>query len=833
MDPGSVQVERPEDAIQDADLDNDSDTEDDSPVPDYAEARKFLFEHEAYQNLQARIQAASLLTSREGETIEVIRDTIMKTLVGKHPRLDQTKPNKGLPSLELVLLWNPIDFLIAQYGYVDSTEFKDIITLTGSAIDAQAATCGQYVAQVWPRTGHEILNTLDASIRHMSRFHSQLPDGTKLNVQVCDDFVKVATTGPAPGVADVVEQLIWLGAACQTSPSPRRLAFSNAHVTSMATRVPTFSINYDLEHLEPDSSEENGSCWHALFKNPVIVKGFPIFARRYGEKGLEIPLNMMAGIGEAERATIFGDQLLIKGFSTMFVPTLQTQDSIIWHFVFDGNNKRIPYTAAKERCPDRISSDVISYTSITGRRHFLGWASSVNLNTGKNMKYTDLAFTGSNFARAGCALEKVSISGGKFVTMGASFARGNKDSTLVRSAQGPYEYKIYAASQMKVIFYDTTERCAWLVDGANALLHMTRAQLSRAPCCDSELLDLEKFPYANPESDHRAGYQSLQAIGKSKNLYIFMNDPNFGQSTSAENRWGVKDVVLENWNILEQIQDHQQDLAGPGMQIRLTDRDKLEGFGFLDIISGIPTIRPRVATLESSGRGWVDFTRELNAITLMARGFGELMSPAKDCNNLCQGWARVPKGKDYLVARTDHLKSICEEMGNLESQPLELVQDIYWHSGGALFDACSCGNNSLSCDRVQVLLPKLTIGFKRKPAGLFEGDLRGAVVFGRSDRFSKWWPRNPKVGPKDTEAACIGEDELQIAANATQESIFQDSGLGTDEAQSFGEASASKTKGQQDPPSNKSPPLAPPSSSSNQGKQLQTAPRTVSASRLF
>jgi hypothetical protein len=104
----------------------------------------------------------------------------------------------------------------------------------------------------------------------------------------------------------------------------------------------------------------------------------------------------------------------------------------------------------------------------------------------------------------------------------------------------------------------------------------------------------------------------------------------------------VKDVVLENWHILEQIQDHQKDMAGPGLQIRLTDRDKLEGFGFVDIISGTPVIRPRVATLNSSGRGWVDFTRELNAITLMARGFGEIINSARDCNKLCDRWKHVP-----------------------------------------------------------------------------------------------------------------------------------------------------------------------------------------------
>jgi hypothetical protein len=131
-------------------------------------------------------------------------------------------------------------------------------------------------------------------------------------------------------------------------------------------------------------------------------------------------------------------------------------------------------------------------------------------------------------------------------------------------------------------------------------------------------------------------------------------------------------------------------------------------------------------------------------------------------------------------------------MGNLESQPLELVQDIFWHCGGALFDACTC-NNELACDQVQVLLPKLTLGLKKSPTNLFEGSLKGAVLFGRSDRVSKWWPRNPKLGPKETEAVCIAEDNLSRPPKI-EGGVFHDSGLGSKETRSVENSSTSKSK---------------------------------------
>lgn len=137
----------------------------------------------------------------------------------------------------------------------------------------------------------------------------------------------------------------------------------------------------------------------------------------------------------------------------------------------------------------------------------------------------------------------------------------------------------------------------------------------------------------------------------------------------------------------------------------------------------------------------------------MAKGFGEILTSAEDCKNLCDQWKHVPKGKDYLVARVERLKSICERMGDLDSQPLQLAQGIFWHSRGRIFDSCACTSNRSICDPTQELLPSVTLGHKRAPVGIFQGDLKGAAVFGRSDKFANWWwPRNSKMGPKATEA---------------------------------------------------------------------------------
>ena len=201
---------------------------------------------------------------------------------------------------------------------------------------------------------------------------------------------------------------------------------------------------------------------------------------------------------------------------------------------------------------------------------------------------------------------------------------------------GPYQCKMRSASRMHVFLYDTEARCAWLVDGANALIHLTRTQVSRKPYGDDPHI-LKSFPHTDPSQGPGAALVVLNNIAIT-NYTIYEDAPGFGQSPSAGLKWGLKDVVLQNWHLLGQMQDYQINLSGPGMPIRLSDWDRLEGFGFLDMISGKSTIPPRTATLRASGRGWVDFTRQIAAITLFARGFGELIRPNENSNALCRAW---------------------------------------------------------------------------------------------------------------------------------------------------------------------------------------------------
>ena len=206
----------------------------------------------------------------------------------------------------------------------------------------------------------------------------QLWDGTTIQISLTDLFVLINATGTSPSLAEIGEQFAWLGAACRVSPHNDKMAYSTAHIKIVKNPITLFKIDFSISNLEVDSrSKQNGSYWHSLFRNAVIVRGYPILARAHDESGLEIALNMMAGSGQASCATIFDGALVIKGFSTMFVPMGRIRNSVLWHFLYNKDTSRISYLSARERCSRQALIDTVDVSCLEYTRNFLGWASSV------------------------------------------------------------------------------------------------------------------------------------------------------------------------------------------------------------------------------------------------------------------------------------------------------------------------------------------------------------------------------------------------------------------------------------------------------------------------
>lgn len=226
-----------------------------------------------------------------------------------------------------------------------------------------------------------------------------------------------------------------------------------------------------------------------------------------------------------------------------------------------------------------------------------------------------------------------------------------------------------------------------------------------------------------------------------------------GTTETRKQTWyRIKDRVNLIFSVLEEVFNHQEDCrpTGVGFRIMTSPRKHLEGFDFLDVANGTGQIFPRAVRLKPHGCGWVDLARELRAITLFGRGFGELLQPtdlpAHDPDDVdsgsqkcCSRWQTLPKGMDYLATSNATLTSILDDHGDIRETPWRIINEIYLHSPDEVFGRCCCAGRG--CDRVQVLLPHSFL--RLRPWGCFRSPLElppnGAVIFGHSLRYPLTW----------------------------------------------------------------------------------------------
>jgi hypothetical protein len=354
-----------------------------------------------------------------------------------------------------------------------------------------------------------------------------------------------------------------------------------------------------------------------------------------------------------------------------------------------------------------------------------------------------------------------------------------------------------------VVFYDVKDRRAWLIDGLSALLHLVRASLEHSKTLD--------YPFEFQAKDLKEAGQEY--TGKAAARAVLKNEDNqklklykiLGETVVEKSEVDGKQKEIEKTNetwvrfshrvediyhTLENIFEHQLDEGsqdGVGGKVRNSLRRHLEGFDFKDVATETDPIYPKCTTLLPIGKGWVDFTRAIHAITLFGTRFGEILEPTRSAGDsanaptggptvrstvvhtLCQLWAKLPEKQDLLAVSSHVIRDIMGEKACENQQLWELVDNIYWHNPDKAFDQCDCGRTGKKCDRVQVLLPThfprlRTKGF-RSPGALPDN---GAIIFGHSITLPLIW--------EDKAGSVPGEGHPQPESPVHTPN---DSGLGT------------------------------------------------------
>ncbi|KAJ6439192.1 serine/threonine-protein kinase ssp1 [Purpureocillium lavendulum] len=459
------------------------------------------------------------------------------------------------------------------------------------------------------------------------------------------------------------------------------------------------AISFQVNAPGVGSNELPGCCWHDMFSNPVIVTGFPILVKHQLGSGIEMPLNMIAALVGSCRINRFDGKIYIKGFSAFVIATRIQGDSLIWHYVSQDAGQRISYHDHNLAYFDDIS---LSYVNQGFVRHVVGWCSDFQYFAGSSNARYEISRSQLPQPPAGCLLEKVTITAGHFISVGATIGLALKDvpprlkrgDDPLRLKQKNYILTLKWIATKYVVLWDEGDKCGWLVNGTSALLHLVRAWLEHSRSDDFSttfVFDSTKMQ----ETDDYGPTSAAEILANSVNmgLEIYPGKREVlveqGQNLSsgscsiakASTSFLFENLVEKLCDILEMIIDYQRTAGQGGVKIKATTRKHLEGWDFTDLATDCDP-KPKFTTIGPRGYGWVDLVHSIGAIALFGRGFGDIIKP-KESHAMCRKWVRLPKGNYYLAASALDLDKIERTFGRRTQGAVELVDGLLCEPGSS------------------------------------------------------------------------------------------------------------------------------------------------------
>ncbi|KAL3252159.1 hypothetical protein ABHI18_010239 [Aspergillus niger] len=775
---------------ENSDSDEDILIEDDENLPEHATYRKLITGSPVYEWLLGSLRRKLQLHPAEPNVQDAIRDRILKTLPSSRRVSRYDQPT--VYQVVYLLKWDPVSFIAEQEYDISKEGFLGkIITITGTSQDAQAMTCLQYLHQTWHSYGANILQLVEAALVDERGYEHRctLPDNTQLAAWANEKEFLVEVTGIEGSIAEIGEQLAWLGSVLRSSPHDSRISYctpfvSNASVEDVPTplsQTPTLTrvsctIDFKVDEQEQASSSPPlGQCWHDLFRNPTVAMGFPIPYRSRKYTGLEIPLNILVGLAQAKQVDVFSDKLFIKGFSSLLIPTeyIRDQDQMIWHLRYNVHGDRISYL-------DGIEAHVghITLADLESSRHILGWCSDAKCYAGAADASYSINRSWLRPPSSRCSLNNTFIAAGRLITGGDPAIYGNKDLPY-RLMRDEYIEKLSWIARQYVVMWDAGGKRGWLVNGACALLHLLIASLHfnrTGPL--GFAFHLTPTDIKVPENTITPS-SAMEVLLNPDNLCLTLYHAKQSEQNEATlPTVQIKDRVDRLYSMLEKIMDHQAEVMGTeGAASRKMARGILEGWDFKDLATEEDPLYPRFCKLGTRGKSWVELTRDVRAAVLFGTGFGEILRPV-DNGQLCPYWSRMPEGKSYLAVSGYDLANIIDRFGNPHSSPVRLTRNLIWcnclGNGPPACKCIGCPEQTDHSELAQVVLPShFRKRIPKHNAVRPSGWSHGAILFGYN-RDLRWTWSDTGFPEQEDVLSCLDDN-----SGSDSDDDFHDSGLGT------------------------------------------------------
>ena len=477
----------------------------------------------------------------------------------------------------------------------------------------------------------------------------------------------------------LVQQFALLAASLRSSSASK---LYQSEVSFVHTGQSQFSLDVlDVQQIP----ETQVSCWHALFHGSVLARGFPIPLKpgpgqmsSFGHaaksdcqtfQGIEIPYDVMTSLARVWYPVEFRGGIVLKGFSTMLVPTQHKDDSIQWHFMSNDGNKRLPVTAIEgDFC--KINDPEV----LREKRAFLGFCGKMKVLLGTQeadyQSICDSPFTITSKRRLELSgvMASLALTGhGLGPTISGNFVFSKNQAITRDLVSQDYVVMLEHMKERPMILYDVDAKKSWFVSTLSVVLHMMHILARRRPSLVTFQDDQIQIPFADASYD--GGQAAWDAIFKNDRSLLELHAVPDGKP------FKLMDLVKSIWANLESAIAKVEERRPSG--IRFERPRTIRAFELMDIILSKPSSRLKEHCVESSGGGWELLTEDI--ITLCCSKLGDIMKPDVHQHQhfqMCSTWASIPPMEDYMLASAAALRYVSQDQCNAGADYVRLTDEL-------------------------------------------------------------------------------------------------------------------------------------------------------------
>ena len=642
------------------------------------------------------------------------------------------------------LTWELLAFVRDHLG--ESEKLSQVITLTGTQVNAQASTCEQYIREFWPNTGPQVLSSIDDFCDQCLRQRevsmvTMFPKAGSLYVggviQVESEKTIIGVLGPLEWQIEVTEILAWLTAAVRSS-TPPSLSSSEASLTFENYESDSEVAYFKLQPKALNSIRYGSTmCWHPLFEHSAIAAQFPYAPRTQGV-GVELSPLLMATLAGIQTAVEFRGGLILRGLSTALIPLgmREDEDAIQWHLATTKRRDDAIITELFGGLDEIEGIDayykVQDIQQLLDKRAYLGWSSVATVRLGtQEASYQEVTWSDSSKIRRHIEFSGFSLSLGSSgqgfggPTGTANFLIPKAQRTHFMDVENQLKDRLKYSIARPVIVYDTLDQRGWMLPIVCLMLYMMHLRVQKVPKPPGASRDgLAPMPYSRV--DREAAYEAYEILTE----YM---EP--GSASALGNSEDWTDTLTLFYIALDTFFSKSKELSSSSSDI--------SGFELMDVVLAEKPFRYNSRHIQRNSGGWAQLGETIGI--LFCKGIGDAIVPGPGANVLCRPWSNVPSGFNYLAAYVPCVIEVLSRQGKHKGSE-RLRQRI----GYDLYHTCHHAGKS-RCSHLQTYHqiadppddPKNSISQvtrdEETPSAENLISHRGAIIFGKKTTLVKSW----------------------------------------------------------------------------------------------